>query len=177
MGGSAINKHIQVLIVMLIIATMFLSAFNFPFAKATTDQSSWNPLTSMPTARSGLGVTVVDGNIYAIGGLNGNLPVKTNEQYDPILNTWTVEQPMPTARSNAAIAVYDDKIYVIGGAVGEGFVGNNEVYDPSTNTWQTKASMPTPRSDLSATVINDKIYLIGGKEYSNTSIFCSNKYK
>lgn len=169
MGESSVNKHILILIVMLIIATMVLSTFNSPFAKASTDQSSWNPLTSMPTARGGLGVAVVGGNIYAIGGLSGNLPVNTNEQYDPILNTWSVEQLMPTARSNAAIAVYDGKIYVIGGAVGEGFVGNNEVYDPSTNTWETKASMPTPRSDLSATVINDKIYLIGGKKYSNSS--------
>jgi N-acetylneuraminic acid mutarotase len=152
----------------LIIVTIVLSAFNFPAVKAD-NQSSWTSLTPMPTARGGLGVAVVDGKIYAIGGLNGDVPVRNNEQYDPVLNSWTVEMPMPTARSGFAIAVYNGKIYVIGGTVGNGFVGNNEVYDPSLNTWETKASMPTPRSDLSASVINDRIYLIGGKKYSNTS--------
>ncbi len=167
-GGSSINKHIQSVIAMLIIAMMVLPAINFPAVKAE-DQSSWNPLTPMPTARSGLGVAVVNGKIYAIGGLSGDVPVRNNEQYDPASNSWTVEMPMPTARSGFAIAVLNGKIYVIGGTVGNGFVGNNEVYDPSTNTWETKASMPTPRSDLSASVVNDKIYLIGGKKYSNTN--------
>lgn len=158
---------------MLIIATIGLSASNFPAIKAQDEQSSWIALTPMPTARGGLGVAVVDGKVYAIGGSNGNEPVNNNEQYDPVLNSWTVEMPMPTARSGFAIAVYDNKIYVIGGTVGNGFVGNNEVYDPSSNTWETKASMPTPRSDLSASVVNDKIYLIGGKKYSNTNPYYS----
>ncbi len=154
---------------MLIIATIILSAPNFPDIKAQDNQSPWNLLTPMPTARSALGVAVVDGKIYAIGGLSGDVQLRNNEQYDPVLNTWTVEMPMPTARSGFAIAAYNGKIYVIGGTVGNGFVGNNEVYDPATNTWETKASMPTPRSDLSASVVNDKIYLIGGKKYSNTN--------
>ncbi len=175
-GGSSINKHIQVLSVMLIIVAMFLSAFNFSSVKAANDQSSWNPLTPMPTARGEFGVAVVNGKIYAIGGSSGNLPLDANEQYDPVSDTWTVETPMPTARSNFAIAVYDNKIYVIGGTIGNGFVGNNEVYNPSTNTWETKAAMPTPRTDLSANVVNDKIYLIGGKESSNTDpYFTSSK--
>ena len=157
---------------MLIIATMVLSASNYPVIKAD-DQSLWNPLTPMPTARSDLGVAVVDGKIYAIGGLSGDSPVSNNEQYDPVANSWTVEMPMPTARSGFAIAAYNEKIYVIGGKVGNGFVGNNEVYDPSTNTWETKSSMPTPRSDLTATAVNDKIYLIGGKEYSNTNPYAA----
>ena len=151
---------------MLIIVTIVLSSFYFPSTKAT-DESSWSPLAPMPTARSELGVAVVEGKIYAIGGLSGNLPVNTNEQYDPVSNQWTVEAPMPTARNGFAIAVYNDKIYVIGGTVGNEFVGTNEVYNPLTNTWDTKAAMPTARADLSASVVNDKIYLIGGKKYSS----------
>ena len=44
----------------------------------------------MPTARSNLGVAVVDGKIYAIGGYNGN-NLGTNEMYDPENNTWTTK--------------------------------------------------------------------------------------
>ncbi len=123
----------------------------------------------MPTPRGGLGVAAVDGKIYAIGGLNGDTPVNSNEKYDPLLDQWTVEAPMPTARSDFAIAVFEGKIYVIGGTFGSSFVANNEAYDPVSNTWETKASMPTPRADLTATVVNDSIYLIGGKKYSNIS--------
>jgi len=153
---------------MLIIATIVLSSFYFPSTKAT-DESSWNTMMPMPTARGSLGVAVVNGKIYAIGGLSGNLPINNNEQYDPVTNQWTIEAPLPSARSSFALAVYNNKIYVIGGTGGNGFVGTNEVYDPLTNTWDTKASMPTSRSDLSASVVNDKIYLIGGKKYSSTN--------
>ena len=123
----------------------------------------------MITTRGGLGVAVVSGKIYGIGGLSGGSPLNSNEKFDPVANQWTEEAPMPTARSGCAIAVYNNKIYVIGGTVGEGFVGNNEVYDPVTNSWETKASMPTPRGDLSASVVNDRIYLISGKKYSSSS--------
>ena len=126
-------------------------------------------MTPMPTARSELGVAVVNGKIYVIGGLSGGLPVNVNEEYNPSTNDWSTMAPMPTARSACAVAVYENKIYVIGGEVGNGYVGNNEVYDPGTNTWETKVSMPIPRAYLSASVVDGKIYLIGGKEYSGSS--------
>ncbi len=158
----------------MLIALTLLPALNvnLPPAKAADSQSAWTSMSPMPTARGGVGLAVVNGKIYAIGGLNGNsLPVSTTEEYDPQTNGWTSKMPMPTPRSGFAIAVYQNKIYVIGGTVGNGYVGNNEVYDPVSNTWETKTSMPTPRADLCANVVNDKIYLIGGKKYSSITPF------
>jgi N-acetylneuraminic acid mutarotase len=156
----------------MLIALTLLPAINLPQTKATDTQSSWTTMTPMLTARGGFGVAVVDGKIYAIGGLNGNdLPVSINEEYNPQTNEWTSKTPMPTPRSGFAITVYQNKIYIIGGSVGYGYVGNNEVYDPVSNTWETKTSMPTPRADLSANLVNDKIYLIGGKKYSSAAPF------
>jgi N-acetylneuraminic acid mutarotase len=141
-------------------------------AKAAEAESSWTTLAPMPTPRGGFGLAVVDGKIYAIGGLNGNnLPISTTEEYNPQTDGWTGKMPMPTPRNGFAIAVYENKIYVIGGTVGNGYVGNNEVYDPASNTWETKTSMPTPRADLCADVVNDTIYLIGGKRYVSTAPF------
>jgi N-acetylneuraminic acid mutarotase len=141
-----------------------------PPAKAADIPSSWSSMSPMPTARGGVGLAVVNGKIYAIGGLNGNnVPVSTTEEYDPQTNGWTSKMPMPTSRSGFAIAVYQNRIYVIGGTVGNGYVGNTEAYDTVSNTWETKTSMPTPRADLCANVIDDKIYLIGGKRYSNAA--------
>ncbi len=156
----------------MLIALTLLPAINLPPTKAADPQSFWTTMSPMLTARGGFGVAVVDGKIYAIGGLTGNdLPVSITEEYNPQTNEWTSKTPMPTPRSGFAITVYQNKIYIIGGSVGYGYVGNNEVYDPVSNTWETKTSMPTPRADLCANLVNDKIYLIGGKKYSSTTPF------
>lgn len=156
---------------MLIVLTL-LPAINLFPAKGAETESSWTTMTPMLTARGGFGAAVVDGKIYAIGGLTGSdLPVSVTEEYNPQTNEWTSKTPMPTARSGFAITVYQNKIYVIGGSVGYGYVGNNEVYDPISNTWETKTSMPTPRADICANLVADKIYLIGGKRYSSTNPF------
>jgi N-acetylneuraminic acid mutarotase len=143
----------------------------------------WTPKASMQTARSNLGVAVVNDKIYAIGGSteNGYNPntvgtdyksrgwiVNTNEEYDPETDTWTLKTPMPTSRYNFAITAYQNKIYCIGGVtdyfVGyyTNFTGVNEVYDPQTNTWTTQSPMPIPREGVRASVLNGKIYLTGG---------------
>lgn len=126
-------------------------------------EDSWVTKAPMPTARSGLGITALNGKIYAIGGY----PTRSaNEQYDPVNNTWASKAPMPTGRETFGIAVYQNKIYVIGGTTNEmasGVTGVNEVYNPATNTWETKTPMPTPRFELQANVVNGKIYLMGGR--------------
>jgi N-acetylneuraminic acid mutarotase len=147
----------------------------------------------MHVARGGLGVAVVNGKIYAIGGStlkggggtqSGPLPqtggpVSTNEEYDPATNTWTTKASMPTARFNFAIVAYQNKIYCIGGTLGVESTHKwidydvNEAYDPATNTWETKSSMPTPRDSLQAHVVNDKFYLIGGYRPDNSSFGAS----
>lgn len=149
---------------LLLILCLVLST-SLPLVRAA--ENSWTILEPMPTARSGLGVAVVDGKIYAIGGWNGGF-LSTNEMYDPETDTWTTKQPMPTARCYFALAVYMNKIYVIGGAFGEkdivyvGSPGVNEVYDPLTDSWETLEPMPTTRAHLDANVVGGKIYLIDG---------------
>lgn len=168
-GGLPINKHAQILIALLILTAVLPSLAVILPTSAKNQSGVWTSMTSMPTARGGFGTAVVNGRIYAIGGLNGDAPLNVVEEYNPITNKWTNRTPMPTARSGFAIAVYKNQIYVIGGTVGSGYIGNNEVYDPASDTWQTRASMITPRADLCASVVDDKIYLMGGKKYSSES--------
>jgi N-acetylneuraminic acid mutarotase len=171
--GVKIEKSTQILIILLIGLAILPATNLFPGAVADI-ASSWSTLTPMPTTRGEFGVAVVNGKIFAIGGINGNgLPLNVNEEYNPQTDTWTTMTPMPTPRSGFGTAVYNGKIYVIGGTVGNGFVGNNEIYDPVSNTWETKTSMPTPRADLSANIVNDKIYLLGGKKYSSAAPYFS----
>ncbi|MBE3142779.1 MAG: hypothetical protein IMZ61_02505, partial [Planctomycetes bacterium] len=126
----------------------------------------------IPTIRRNFGVAVVNGKIYAIGG-SYNEALSTNEEYNPVTNTWTTKASMPTPRSDFGIAVIQNKIYCIGGIIDYDWSGYgkgilcvvNEVYDPLTDTWENKTSMPTERQRPLANAVNGKIYLIGGFQY------------
>jgi hypothetical protein len=119
-------------------------------------------------ARFGLGAAGVNGKVYAIGGVAENSQiVGTNEEYDPVTDTWTYKTPMPTPRYKFATALYEKKIYCIGGSTGtinsgDAVTGANEVYDPITDTWENWTAMPSSRLEVSAFVMNGKIYVTSG---------------
>ena len=159
------SKKLIPFLIVILLASMFLSAYKFPVVDASAE-NSWTTKKPMTTARGGLGVAVVNGKIYAIGGSNRATQLAVVEEYNPATDTWTTKKPMPTPRSGFAVAVHQNKIYCIGGTTGDsGFTGVVEVYDPATDTWETKPPMPTPRADLCANVVNGRIYCIGGKRY------------
>ena len=155
-----ISKTNFVLFPILFFAIMI---FCVPFVGAV--ENSWVTLEPMPTARAGLGVAVVDGKLYALGGFDDdNNYLAVNEMYDPVTDSWIQKSAMPTARASFGIAVFQNKIYVIGGetAVNYTYTGANEVYDPVTDTWETRSSLPTPRDGLATNSVDGKIYLMGG---------------
>ena len=146
------------------------------FSSVDAAEDTWATKAPMHVARSGLGVAVVDGKIYAIGGLLETVAATgTNEEYDPATDTWTYRKPMPTPRTSFGVEVYQDKIYCIGGAggVNEVYGGVNEVYDPATDAWETRASLPTPRESFATVVFRNRIYVIGGivgRDFSKESL-------
>ncbi len=163
------NKKLTPSLIVILLVSLFLSTSQFSVDGA--DENSWTTKEPMPTARGGLGVAVVNGKIYAIGGANNDTQLDVTEEYNPVTDTWTPKASMLTPRSGFAIAVYQNKIYCIGGMTGDsenyvsGVTGKTEVYDPATDRWETKAPMPTPRADLCASIVNGTIYCIGGKQY------------
>ena len=136
----------------------------------------WTKRADMPTARTFLSASVVDGKIYVIGGsVSPNAleehAVKIVEAYDPATNTWSRKADMPTARKGLATSVVNGKIYAIGGGFID-FVGGQvkrwevlstvEMYDPQADTWTLQTPMPTRRWLLSTAVVDAKIYALGG---------------
>jgi RNA polymerase sigma factor (sigma-70 family) len=128
---------------------------------------TWRWRADMPTARYFFGADVVDGKIYAIGGLPrpfGQVPpLSAVEEYDPGTDTWVKKKNMPTPRAMMSAAAVDGKIYVIGGYL-ENQIATQlvEEYDPKTDSWTRKADMPTARTVFSTSVVNGKVYAIGG---------------
>lgn len=61
------------------------------------------------------GVAMLNGLVYAVGGFNGSLRVRTVDVYDPIKDVWTAVSNMEARRSTLGAAVLDGKIYAVGG--------------------------------------------------------------
>lgn len=72
-------------------------------------------LDPIPSKRSGIATTSVDGSIYVLGGERRRGTFDNNERFNPITNTWTIEAAMPTARHGLGVASIDGKICLIGG--------------------------------------------------------------
>jgi len=152
------RKTIALLLILLFFTASCVIMAKPVFSSTDVAENTWVTKAPMHVARSNLGVAVVDGNIYAIGGLVGNGVVTVvNEVYDPETDTWSSRKSMPTARAYFATAVYQGKVYCIGGAGGA-----NEVYDPATDSWTTEEPLPIATSDYPSAVVDNKIYVIGG---------------
>lgn len=101
----------------------------------TGGAGAWATLAPMTDARQDFACAVLNGQIYAIGGLSPGGIVTTTEVYDPFTNTWSVTASLPTPRFHLAAAVLNGTIYTIGGdsIVSSGGKSNAvEAYGPTT---------------------------------------------
>lgn len=67
------------------------------------------------------------GNVYAVGGFNGSLRVRTVDVYDGVKDQWTSIASMQERRSTLGAAVLNDLLYAVGG------------FDGSTGRWLKKS--------------------------------------
>ncbi len=133
--------------------------------------AEWEELASMPTARGALGVAVLDGRLYAIGGFDGTTNPSAVEIYDPTANSWAATTPIPTPRDHLAVLTVGMKIYAIGGRPRLDYSQNLatvEEYNTHEARWRTKAALPTARSGIAAGVIDRRIFVLGGESDAGT---------
>lgn len=64
--------------------------------------NTWTYVSYMSCCRSGVGVGVVDGILYAIGGTDGSTIFKTVEAYDPKTNVWKNVANLNSPRKNSS---------------------------------------------------------------------------
>lgn len=127
---------------------------------------TWMEKDEMPTPRTGLSASSVNGMIYAIGGSShGEATTSAVEEYDPDADKWKRGRDMPTRREYLLTCAVNGKIYAIGGCKAHEttqYSSDVEEYNPLTDRWTKKADMPTARMYLGGGVVNGKIYAIGG---------------
>ena len=123
---------------------------------------NWVAEAPMLTPRSDLGVGVVGGILYALGGAQpGSTFLATNEAYNPTTNAWQTEAPMQTPRLQFGVGVVNGILYAVGGYTG-GETATVEAYDPASNFWTFKAPLPTgPGRPANAVgVVNGILYAV-----------------
>ncbi|CAB3243823.1 unnamed protein product [Arctia plantaginis] len=126
----------------------------------------WRPCSPMSTPRHRLGVAVMDGLLYAVGGSAGSEYHKTVECYDTERDTWTSIASMGCARLGVGVAVVNRLLYAVGGFDGARRIASVECYHPENNCWNEVAPMNIARSGAGVAAMNQYIYVVGGYDGS-----------
>ncbi|XP_038633731.1 kelch-like ECH-associated protein 1A isoform X1 [Scyliorhinus canicula] len=129
----------------------------------------YNPMTNqwihrapMNVPRNRVGVGVIDGIIYAVGGSWKSSHHQSAEKYDPETDQWTVIAPMKVPRIGAGVTAWNGLLYVIGGFDGKSRLNSVECYRPEKDEWDSITHMGSPRSGAGVVALNNYIYVAGG---------------
>jgi N-acetylneuraminic acid mutarotase len=143
-------------------------------AAITVDSSSvpqassgrWFNAAPMNHPRSEVGVGLLDGKIYVVGGfLAGRVPTNIVEVYDPATDRWEDRAPLPFIGTHVTVVGVDGKLYTLGGSLGTSLTDTTAAvyaYDPTTDQWSPQSPLPMARGAGAAAVIDGKIYFAGG---------------
>lgn len=89
----------------------------------------------LSTHRHGVGVVLLEGPLYAIGGNDGWSFLNTVERWDSQVRSWNYVAPMNTPRSTHGVSVINKKIFAIGGRDVSACLRSVEAFDPNFNRW------------------------------------------
>lgn len=131
-----------------------------------TATHTWRMGASVPgPARDHIGVAVVSGTLFAIGGLVAwpDQAIASVYAYSPQSDEWAPRAPLPRPRGAMGVAALANRIYAAGGLAGGNAVADFTVYDPATNQWTTLPAMPTARDHLMAGAIGNGFHAVGGR--------------
>lgn len=138
----------------------------------TADVPAWTVAAPMPTARTYVTASAVNGTVYVMGGIDKLArTLDVVEAFDTEKNTWAIVAPMPKALHHAASVAVGGKIYVFGGMEGLSFSPVNDafVYDPEKNEWSSIAPIPEPLGGTAAVSDGVTIHLLGGATLGGTT--------
>ncbi|XP_038650107.1 actin-binding protein IPP isoform X2 [Scyliorhinus canicula] len=130
----------------------------------------WTTVSSLHQARSGLGVAVLEGMIYVIGGESDSMIFDCAERYDPVTKQWAAVASMNSPRSGLAVCACHAAIYALGGWVGADIGKTMERFDPSDNKWEIIGNMVAPRYFFGCCEMQGLIYIVGGLSDSGSEL-------
>lgn len=136
----------------------------------------WTEVQSMNTPRCALGVAVLGNFIYAIGGHDGFVNLKTVERYNLKTGKWTDDVAnISIERCSLSAVALNGFIYSIGGQKNTNNADKSiqslqivEKYDPSINKWTECEPLRVERLGGGVATLGGYIYVIGGSASGDT---------
>ncbi|XP_077048477.1 kelch-like ECH-associated protein 1 isoform X2 [Agelaius phoeniceus] len=122
----------------------------------------WAPCAAMSVPRNRIGLGVIDGLIYAVGGSHGCTHHCSVERYEPERDEWAQVAPMGTRRIGVGVAVLHRLLYAVGGFDGSARLSSAERYHPERDQWQPIPPMATVRSGAGVCALGNCLYAMGG---------------
>ncbi|KAF7214605.1 transcript variant X1 [Nothobranchius furzeri] len=125
-------------------------------------QNRWESLSKMQEKRSLFSAVVLDGKIYAIGGLREPDHMDSVECYCPTTNVWSFTRRLDLPLSGHVAKVFKEQIFVSGGQNNDcSCLSSMFVYRPETGS-TFLANMSKPRAHHCMEVLGEGIYVAGG---------------
>jgi hypothetical protein len=128
----------------------------------------WINAPPLPRGANHVGVTVLDGKLFAIGG-----HLDQNRRPDALCfvldgETWRPIAPLPKAAGAIGCVAAGGVLHAVGGAVGETTAAKlsldwHLVYDPKADAWTPRAPLPTARDHIGIVEIGGLIHVAGGR--------------
>ncbi|MBV9947246.1 MAG: hypothetical protein JOZ69_10395, partial [Myxococcales bacterium] len=135
----------------------------------------WSTRAPLPRGMNHVGVTSLDGKVYAFGGFvrQNRGPVADAYVYDPASDRWSAIAPLPEPLGSISVAALDGKIHLVGGR-DQHSVGTHHVYDPATNAYREAASLPVGRDHMGLVAAGGKLYAIAGRidDFNHNTAYC-----
>jgi N-acetylneuraminic acid mutarotase len=133
----------------------------------------------MGDKRVNFGFTALEGNLYAIGGWNGETILQSCEKYYPDRDEWVEIAELPYPLCLMQVGVLCGKLYVVGGFQGlpgglgadvtvdltstEGWTATILSFDPQVGGWhQEDISLREARSDHAMVIHDGRLLVLGG---------------
>ncbi|XP_034946076.1 kelch-like ECH-associated protein 1B [Chelonus insularis] len=124
--------------------------------------NQWRPCNPMTVPRNRVGVAVMDGLLYAVGGSAGAEFHNSVECYDPDQDIWKRIKSMHVKRLGVGVAVVNRLLYAAGGYDGTDRLNSVECYHPENNEWTMVSPMKHSRSGAGIASLGQYIYVVGG---------------
>ncbi|THD23368.1 Kelch protein 5 [Fasciola hepatica] len=125
-------------------------------------QPGWNVVSAMATHRHGLGVAVLEGVVYAVGGHDGWSYLNTVERWNGRAKSWSSVTPMAVQRSTVGVTALDGLLYAVGGRDGSACLRTVERFNPHTQHWCFIAPMLHRRGGVGVGAVGGRLYAVGG---------------
>ncbi|TGZ75611.1 hypothetical protein CRM22_000255 [Opisthorchis felineus] len=124
--------------------------------------AGWHVVSAMATHRHGLGVAVLEGVVYAVGGHDGWSYLNTVERWNGRAKSWSSVTPMAVQRSTVGVAALDGLLYAVGGRDGSACLRTVERFNPHTQHWCFIAPMLHRRGGVGVAAAGGRLYAVGG---------------